>query len=90
MTLWSGRFDGGPADDLLAFTGSLATDIRLAADDLAGWIAHIAPSELLLSADAPAALVQRLKAQRLATPQGAALSFATRPWMKRGSTESTG
>ena len=41
MTLWSGRFDGGPADDLLAFTSSLASDVRLAADDLAGSRAHV-------------------------------------------------
>ena len=41
MTLWSGRFEGGPADDLLAFTGSLASDVRLAADDLAGSRAHV-------------------------------------------------
>ena len=41
MTLWTGRFAGGPADDLLAFTGSLASDIRLAADDLAGSRAHV-------------------------------------------------
>ncbi len=50
-----------------------------ASDDLAAWIAHIAPSELLVSADAPATLVQRIKAQRLASPQGAVLSIATRP-----------
>jgi argininosuccinate lyase len=41
VTLWSGRFEGGPADELLAFTGSLASDIRLAADDLAGSRAHV-------------------------------------------------
>ncbi|MBW3580092.1 MAG: argininosuccinate lyase [Actinobacteria bacterium] len=41
MTLWHGRFSGGPAEALLAFTASLAFDRRLAADDLAGSAAHV-------------------------------------------------
>jgi argininosuccinate lyase len=40
-TLWHGRFEGGPADELLAFTASLDYDRRLAADDLAGSRAHV-------------------------------------------------
>jgi argininosuccinate lyase len=40
-TLWHGRFEGGPAAELLAFTASLAFDRRLAADDLAGSRAHV-------------------------------------------------
>ncbi|HEX6424810.1 MAG TPA: argininosuccinate lyase [Acidimicrobiales bacterium] len=40
-TLWHGRFAGGPADELLAFTVSLGYDRRLAADDLAGSRAHV-------------------------------------------------
>ena len=40
--LWHGRFAGAPADDLLVFTGSLAFDRRLAADDIAGSRAHVA------------------------------------------------
>jgi argininosuccinate lyase len=40
-TLWHGRFAGGPADELLAFTVSLDDDRRLAADDLAGSRAHV-------------------------------------------------
>ena len=40
-TLWHGRFDDGPADELLAFTVSLPVDRRLAADDLAGSSAHV-------------------------------------------------
>jgi argininosuccinate lyase len=40
-TLWHGRFAGGPADELLAFTVSLDEDRRLAADDLAGSRAHV-------------------------------------------------
>jgi argininosuccinate lyase len=41
MTLWHGRFGGGPADELLAFTVSLPFDRRLAADDLVGSRAHV-------------------------------------------------
>ena len=41
MTLWSGRFEGGPAEALLAFTSSLDVDRRLAGDDLAGSRAHV-------------------------------------------------
>jgi argininosuccinate lyase len=41
-TLWQGRFSGGPADELLAFTASLPFDQRLAPDDLAGSRAHVA------------------------------------------------
>lgn len=40
-TLWQGRFEGGPADELLAFTVSLPFDRRLAADDLVGSRAHV-------------------------------------------------
>ena len=40
-TLWHGRFDGGPADELLAFTVSLPFDRRLAADDITGSRAHV-------------------------------------------------
>ena len=41
MTLWSGRFAGGPSEQLLAYTVSLGYDRRLAADDLAGSRAHV-------------------------------------------------
>ncbi len=41
MTLWEGRFDDKPADELLAFTVSLPFDRRLAFDDLAGSRAHV-------------------------------------------------
>src|SRR5215207_4311848 len=40
--LWHGRFAEEPADDLLAFTSSLAFDRRLAGDDIAGSRAHVA------------------------------------------------
>jgi argininosuccinate lyase len=39
--LWHGRFEGGPADELLAFTVSLPFDQRLASDDLRGSRAHV-------------------------------------------------
>jgi argininosuccinate lyase len=42
QTLWHGRFAGGPAEELLAFTVSLPFDRRLAQDDLAGSAAHVA------------------------------------------------
>ncbi len=41
MTLWHGRFGGGPADELLAFTVSLPFDQALAPDDLACSRAHV-------------------------------------------------
>jgi argininosuccinate lyase len=40
-TLWHGRFEGGPAEELMAFTVSLPFDSRLAADDLTGSRAHV-------------------------------------------------
>ncbi|MFN2606960.1 MAG: argininosuccinate lyase [Acidimicrobiales bacterium] len=41
MTLWQGRMGDPPADGLLAFTTSLAVDVRLAPDDVAGSKAHV-------------------------------------------------
>jgi argininosuccinate lyase len=41
VTLWHGRFGGGPSEELLAFTVSLDFDRRLAPDDLAGSRAHV-------------------------------------------------
>jgi argininosuccinate lyase len=40
--LWHGRFGEEPADELLAFTSSLAFDRRLASDDITGSRAHVA------------------------------------------------
>jgi len=40
-TLWHGRFEGGPADELLAYTVSLPFDRRLAEVDIAGSRAHV-------------------------------------------------
>jgi argininosuccinate lyase len=41
MTLWHGRFEGGPAADLLAYTESLSFDRALAGDDITGSRAHV-------------------------------------------------
>ena len=41
MTLWAGRLQGGPAEELWAFTASLDVDRRMAADDVAGSRAHV-------------------------------------------------
>lgn len=40
-TLWHGRFEEGPSDELLAYTVSLPFDRGLATDDLAGSRAHV-------------------------------------------------
>ena len=40
-TLWHGRFDEGPAKELLAFTESLSFDRRMWPDDLVGSRAHV-------------------------------------------------
>jgi argininosuccinate lyase len=40
-TLWHGRFAGGPAAELMAFTESLSFDRRLWVDDAAGSVAHV-------------------------------------------------
>ena len=40
-TLWHGRFAGGPAAELLAYTVSLPYDRRLAPDDITGSRAHV-------------------------------------------------
>jgi len=62
VTLWSGRFEGGPADALLAFTSSLDVDRRMAGDDLAGSRAHVRGLARvgLLSADEAAAVLDAL------------------------------
>ena len=40
-TLWHGRFESGPAQDLLAYTVSLPFDQQLVPDDIAGSRAHV-------------------------------------------------
>ncbi len=39
--LWHGRFEGGPAAELMAYTESLSFDKRLWPDDIAGSVAHV-------------------------------------------------
>ena len=39
--LWHGRFEGGPAAELMAYTESLSFDQQLWADDIAGSVAHV-------------------------------------------------
>ena len=39
--LWYGRFEGGPAAELMAYTESLSFDKRLWPDDIAGSVAHV-------------------------------------------------
>jgi argininosuccinate lyase len=54
-SLWHGRFDGGPAAELMAFTESLSFDKRLWPDDIAGSIAHVrglANAEIITDAEA--------------------------------------
>ena len=41
QTLWHGRFESGPAEDLLAYTVSLPFDQRLFPDDITGSRAHV-------------------------------------------------
>ena len=59
MTLWAGRLEGGPAEELWAFTASLHVDRRLASDDVAGSRAHVrglARAGLVSAEDAAALL----------------------------------
>jgi argininosuccinate lyase len=60
--LWHGRFEGGPAADLLAFTVSLPFDIRLWPQDVQGSRAHVRGLERagLLDADGTAAVLAAL------------------------------
>ena len=56
-TLWHGRFEGGPAAELMAFTESLSFDRRLWPDDVAGSVAHVlglANAEIITEAEAVA------------------------------------
>jgi argininosuccinate lyase len=55
QTLWHGRFEGGPAAELMAFTESLSFDKRLWIDDIAGSVAHVlglAHVEIITEAEA--------------------------------------
>ncbi len=76
--LWHGRFGDGPAPELLAFSSSLATDRRLAADDLTGSRAHVAMLARvgLLSADEHAMIVAALDRVEVELVEG---TFAFEP-----------
>ncbi len=53
--LWHGRFEGGPAAELMAFTESLSFDRRLWPDDIAGSVAHVlglAHAQIISAAEA--------------------------------------
>ncbi|MBK5333365.1 MAG: argininosuccinate lyase [Ilumatobacteraceae bacterium] len=55
--LWHGRFEGGPAAELMAFTESLSFDRRLWLDDVAGSVAHVlglAYAEIITETEATA------------------------------------
>lgn len=61
-TLWHGRFAGGPAESLMAYTVSLPYDQRLAPDDIAGSRAHLRGLVRggLLNSDEAAAILSAL------------------------------
>ncbi len=40
MALWDGRFSGGPAEEMLAFSESLSTDLLMFEEDIDGSVAH--------------------------------------------------
>ena len=78
MTLWSGRFEGGPAEALLAFTSSLGVDCRMAGDDITGSRAHVRGLERvgLLTAEECAGVLVALDAVAAELADG---SFAFAP-----------
>lgn len=41
MALWDGRFEGGPAEEMIHFSESLDVDLRMATHDLEGSRAHV-------------------------------------------------
>lgn len=40
MSLWNGRFDGSPAEEMLRFSESLGVDLRMFEEDIRGSLAH--------------------------------------------------
>ena len=48
MSLWGGRFSGGPADEMQAFSESLSTDLLMWREDIQGSVAH---ATMLLAVD---------------------------------------
>jgi len=64
MSLWDGRFDGAPDEEMLAFSESLGTDLQMWAEDLQGSEAHATMlAEVgLLSAEERDAIIGGLRA----------------------------
>lgn len=71
-TLWHGRFAGGPAEELMAYTVSLPFDQRLWPDDLEGSRAHVRGLERvgLLDADEAAGVLAALDTVEAEFSQG--------------------
>lgn len=63
-TLWHGRFEAGPAEELMAYTVSLPYDQRLFPDDIAGSRAHVRGlgRSKLLDEDEVSAILEALAA----------------------------
>ena len=83
MTLWQGRFGGGPADELMAFTVSLPFDRRLAADDLVGSRAHVRGlqrAELLTPDEASILLAALDRVAKTQEPEELSLFCSTTAW----------
>lgn len=60
MALWDGRFSGGPGDDMVAFSQSLDTDLRMWREDIEGSRAHVTMlGEVGLLEDDEVATLQR-------------------------------
>ena len=62
MALWDGRFEGGPAAEMQAFSESLGTDLQMWREDIAGSRAHCAMLQTvgLLTADERDAILSGL------------------------------
>jgi len=68
--LWHGRFEGGPAAELMAFTESLSFDKRLWPDDIAGSVAHVrglANAQIITDAEA-SSIIAALASQEADEP----------------------
>ena len=70
-TLWHGRFEGGPSEELMAYTVSLPFDRRLWRDDIAGSRAHVARAR-------PRRAAHRGRARRRRSPRSTRSSASWR------------
>ncbi len=41
MVLWGGRFEGGPAEEMQAFSESLSVDLEMVDEDIEASLAHV-------------------------------------------------